>query len=116
MTRTLVLLVSLFVASAANAAMFTTKRGYDNCMNAAEDLLTAQAGMVAERYYLHSRSDADQHFYINATAFVEGERSEVGFSCKTNLAGHRVIEIEKVDARYVLSNEANAPEGGSAAE
>ncbi len=116
MTRTLILLVSLFAAGAANAGMFKTERGYDSCLNAAEDMLAANAGMVAERFYLHNGGDADQHFYINASAFIDGERAELGFSCKTSLTGHRVLDIQKVDARYVLSDDASASEGGAAAE
>ena len=116
MTRTLILVVSLFIASAANAGMFSTKRGYDSCLNAAESMLTSNAGMVAERFYLHNKSAEDQHFYINASAFVDGDRSNIGISCKTNLTGHRVLDIEKIDARYVLSDDASAPQGGFAAE
>jgi hypothetical protein len=59
-------------------------RGYQACLDANEGDFQ---GLVTDRNYLIREEENSRTYYINATAWENGERVEVGFSCETTRSG-----------------------------
>jgi hypothetical protein len=59
-------------------------RGYQACLGANEDEFR---GLVVDRNYLIRDTEESRTYYINATAWEDGERVKVGFSCETTRTG-----------------------------
>ena len=59
-------------------------RGYQACLEANQD---AFSGLVPEREYLISNNEDTRSYYINATAWENGQRVDVSFSCDTSKSG-----------------------------
>jgi len=93
-TTALLMSGSVLLSSAALAGTSTPNefRGYKACLEANADSFR---GLVPERTYLVNDSEQSRTYYINATAWQNGERVEVGMSCETNKAG-RLIENKGV--------------------
>jgi hypothetical protein len=104
-TAALLMSGSVLMSSAALAGTSTPSefRGYQACLKANAD---AVRGLVPERTYLIDESAQSRTYYINATAWQNGERVEVGMSCETNRSG-RLIENKGVSlTRYAPASEA----------
>jgi len=73
-------------------------RGYQACLNnAASDV----QGLVTDRTYLIDQRDGTRTYYINGTAWENGERVDVAFSCETSLGGRLITVFEPTASRYV---------------
>lgn len=73
-------------------------RGYEACLDAST---TTLQGVVPDRTYLVDQRDDERTYYINATAWEEGARVNVGFRCQTNLSGRLLSSAEPAYTRYV---------------
>lgn len=73
-------------------------RGYQACLEANAD---AFEGLVTERNYLLSEQPSSRIYYINATAWENGERVEIGFSCETTKFGRLLENKGATYARFV---------------
>jgi hypothetical protein len=89
--------------AAAETSTPSEFRGYQACLAANED---AFRGLVPERQYLISRTDEKSTYYINATAWENGERVDVAFSCETTPNGQLISAQVTADTRYAAASDA----------
>jgi hypothetical protein len=90
----------LGLASAAHAAApstFSESRGYQNCVDAAEQQ-TRLLG-VDGRYFIYEHDDS-RHFYLNGHAREDRRSVPVKISCLTNRSGTRVLEVAVNGGHY----------------
>ena len=83
------LMIAAAAALLSGAAFATVStpaefRGYEACLEANQD---AFRGLVPSREYLVEERDNSRAYYINATAWENGKRIDVGFSCETSKSG-----------------------------
>ena len=71
-------------AAVANTSTDSEFRGYQACLEANDSEFS---GLVPEREYLISNSEDTRSYYINATAWENGQRVNVSFSCETSKSG-----------------------------
>lgn len=88
--------LAVAVSGGAHAVQSTPSefRGYQACLDANEANFS---GLVTERDYLLSRTETGRIYYINATAWENGERVPVAFTCETTASG-RLVSNRAVDA------------------
>ena len=92
---------SLLSASAfAGTSTPAEFRGYQACLEANEDQFR---GLVAERNYLIRNNADSRTYYINATAWENGERVDVGFSCETSRNGRLLTNNGASYTRYATA-------------
>ena len=77
-------------------------RGYEACLDANSDGLR---GLTPERYYLLADTDTGRTYYINATAWEDGERVNVAFACETNASGRLTDNLGMTYNRFVPASE-----------
>ena len=94
---------TLFAGLAADAdaksSSTTEFRGFANCVDAAESDLS---GLVTSREYLINRTPDMNQYFINGTAWSDGERVRVRVACDTTRNGHKLLEISVAEGTYVL--------------
>jgi len=73
-------------------------RGYQACLEANADGLS---GLTPEREYLLAQTDEGQVYYINATAWEDGERVNLAFSCATTAGGYLTSNLGTTYNRFV---------------
>ncbi len=78
-------------------------RGYQACLEANESEFT---GLVTEREYLISNNADSRSYYINATAWEDGQRVEVGFSCETTKSGRLLSNNGVAYTHYAAASDA----------
>ena len=76
------------------------KRGYEACLKAHEGEFR---GLQVDRKYLIRNKEDSRTYYINATAWENGERVQVGFSCETTRRGKLLAAEDAVNARYAAA-------------
>jgi hypothetical protein len=103
MNKSLILGITLFagLSGAATAQVSTAPeyRGYNECIEVAE---TEASGLVPTREYFIARSDSMNQYFINATAWADGDRVDVRVACDTSRNGREVLELEVAEGRFVL--------------
>ena len=77
-------------------------RGYQACVEANADNLT---GLAMERHYLLNETADGRIYYINATAWEDGERVNVGLSCETTPGGRLTSNEGVTYNRFVQAAE-----------
>jgi hypothetical protein len=77
-------------------------RGYQACLEANEAQLN---GLTTERDYLLGQTDEGRVYYINGTAWEEGERVAVGISCETMPNGLVTHNAGVSNSRFVQASE-----------
>lgn len=101
----------LLLAAAAALATATAQaapsspseiRGYQNCLDANQD---GHKGLLVNRQYLLAEADDQRTYYINATAWKNGERVSVGFSCDSTLSGRLISNRGASYVRFVPAND-----------
>ena len=83
-------------AKPSNAAEF---RGYENCVDAADADL---AGLVTSREYFINRTPEMNQYFINGTAWDQGDRVQVRVACDTTRNGRQLLEFDVAQGTYVL--------------
>lgn len=81
----------------AGTASVAENRGYEACLKANEGEFRA---VVTERDYLVRENDDSRTYYINATAWENGDRVNVGFSCETTRHGKLLTSNDAVYAHF----------------
>lgn len=103
-TATLLSGAVLFSGTAAAGTSTPSEfRGYQACLEANED---AFSGLVPERRYLISRTSEKSTYYINATAWENGKRVDVAFSCDTTPSGRLISNQGAAYTRYAAASDA----------
>ncbi len=94
----------LLLSPAAGAVTSSASefRGYQACLEAHQD---AFRGLVTERTYLVQQKADSRTYYINATAWDNGERVEVGFSCETTRSGKLLSKNAVANTRYAAASD-----------
>jgi hypothetical protein len=87
----------LSATAAANPIGPMEQRGYDACLKANESEFR---GLKVDREYLIRNNEDTRTYYINATAWENGERAQVGFSCETTRRGKLLNSSGIVNAHY----------------
>ena len=77
-------------------------RGYEACLN---NSAADYKGLVTERTYLVDQRDGQRTYYINATAWDNGQRVNVSFRCETNLSGRLLSAAEPANGRFVSAGD-----------
>ena len=97
-----VLATATFVTDVQAAASSPAEhRGYEACLSATADSLQ---GLTTERSYLLSNSADQRTYYINATAWQDGQRAQVGITCATSKSGRDVLSHAVTDNRYAAAS------------
>ncbi len=89
------LVAAAFIAASASAELSTPNelKGYNACLEAAE---LKHDGLVPNRHYLLDRSGDGNTFYVNATAWHDGDRTRLRISCDTRSNGRlQTVSIEE---------------------
>jgi hypothetical protein len=103
MRTTLILLAAAstaLIAGSVNARPSSPGeiRGYQNCLAANENDFR---GLIPARTYLLEERADERVYYINATAWQDGERVDVGMSCRTSPTGRLLENLGASFTRYV---------------
>ena len=106
--KTPLIIAATVAATLSVSALATTStpsefRGYQACLEANED---AFRGLVPERNYLIEETSEGRNYYINATAWEDGKRVDVGFSCQTTKTGRLLANRSTGNTRYLPVNPA----------
>ena len=102
----------LMIAAAAAALLSATAgavtsspsefRGYQACLEANEGEFQ---GLVPDRNYLIRNDEASRTYYINATAWENGERVDVAFSCETSKTGRLLSNHGAAYTHYAAASD-----------
>ena len=91
----------LLSAGAVSANQMIAQRGYDSCVDDLEDAYPRHARLVhARHYYLASRSD-DMTYFVNSTAWEDGDRVALRTQCLTDRFGRDLLARETDYGRWV---------------
>ena len=93
------LLSTLSVDAVAKTSSAPEYRGYANCVEAADGDLS---GLVTGRDYFINRTPESNQYFINGTAWAEGERVEVRVQCDTSRNGRQLLDVSVAEGTYVL--------------
>lgn len=93
------LVAGLAIDAEAKSSNPTEFRGFENCVDAAESDLS---GLVTSREYLINRTPEMNQYFINGTAWSEGERVRVRVACDTTRNGRKLLELSTAEGTYVL--------------
>jgi hypothetical protein len=74
-------------------------RGYETCVGAADADLS---GLVTARGYYINRTPTENQYFINGTAWEQGERVQVRVACDTTRNGRTLLEFDVAQGTYVL--------------
>ena len=96
---TAVLLAGVAVDADAKSSSAAEFRGYENCIDAADG---EYAGLVTARDYFINRTPEMNQYFINGTAWVDGDRAQVRVACDTTRNGRKLLEFEVAQGVYVL--------------
>ncbi len=77
-------------------------RGYQACLEANEGEFR---GLVTDRNYLIREDENSRTYYINATAWENGERVNVGISCATSKSGKLLTNNGATYTRYAPASD-----------
>ncbi len=77
-------------------------RGYQACLEANEGEFR---GLIPERKYLINKTSDRTTYYINATAWDNGKRVDVAFTCDTSPNGRLVLEHNSAFTRYAAASD-----------
>jgi len=83
---------------AAAPQSLSDKRGYSNCVRAAERDVSHLD--VQRKYYTNTYADS-RKFYLNGRARVDGQWEPVRITCETSRSGHRVLDVAHESGHYL---------------
>ncbi len=91
------LVLGAATASAAPMSKPSEFRGYQTCVKAAAK---ENRGMTVARNYYLNREGVKRLYYVNAHAWVDGEREALAIACTTSLGGHRLVSMDVSPGRF----------------
>jgi len=93
--------LTLGVATVANAAGVSAERGFAQCAGELETTFKGD-GLVLDRTYLMKEGTESKTFYINGNVWAAtGERQKLRTSCVTDSNGRNVTALTTDSGRYV---------------
>ncbi len=103
MKKTTVAIAALAAVLGASAQAKVSSQsefaGYNACVEASE---ADHNGLVLSRvYYLSSQGDTNT-YYLNGTAWENGERVDVRISCNTSRNGRTLIDQTSSNGRFAI--------------
>lgn len=92
-------IMTFCVALSAQAGKIAQKRGYANCVEQIEQKLDRQQPKVSSGSYL---AETGEHmaFYLNATAWQDGNRQPMRSKCLTSTSGHNALAVNVEPGRF----------------
>jgi hypothetical protein len=95
--------IGLFLATgvAVAANPLVVNRGYVSCIDDLERDYPRRAGLVQSRYYYHAGHAEEMIYFVNSTAWQDGDRVRVRTRCLTDRSGHHVTGIETNPGRWI---------------
>lgn len=87
---------------AANAGELADQRGYQNCVKALDtkDL----SGVTFPRVYYINKTAASSIYYVNASAWQNGERVTKRVTCEMTRNGRDLLAFETAEGRFALAD------------
>ena len=79
--------------------------GYNTCLTASDG---EYEGLMLSRTYYLSEAEGKNTYYINGTAWDNGQRVDVRFSCETSGNGHTLLSQASSLGRFAIEG---APQG-----
>ena len=103
MKKTLTILSALTILIAgsalARASQQSELRGFETCIDAAKAEFTN--GFVASRTYFLDRDRSGSSYFINASAWQAGDRTQLRISCETSRNGRELLAYTATSGRFV---------------
>lgn len=103
MNKTLAALsvLTLLLAGAANArnSQPSELRGFDTCVDTAKAEFAL--GFVAKSTYFIDHSASGNTYFINASAWQDGDRALLRISCETSANGRDLLAYNAAPGRFV---------------
>lgn len=93
--------LSLCLAAGLVSANPIDQRGYDTCVNDVARDYSRHAGLMHARYYFLARDDTARTYFVNSTAWQEGDRVNLRTRCRTDLYGRDLLARETELGRWV---------------
>lgn len=88
----------------AETSSAAERRGYYLCLDKAR--ATAH-GFSPHRTYFVESMGPNRQYFINAAAWVEGDRATVRVDCQTSASGRRLMSLNMAPGRYVQATDIN---------
>ena len=85
-------IMTLCVAVTAQAGQLVDQRGYQQCVDGIESELNNQRPHLSHVYFMTVEDD-NRTYYINGTAWQDGQRQPVRSECMTSLGGNHVLAL-----------------------
>ena len=103
MKKTLLILVaaaaSIAIAAQARVSNHAEMTGYNTCVNASEGQFH---GLVLSRDYFVAQNPGAKSYYINGTAWENGDRIAVRIACDTSNNGRDLKNVTTGSGRFAL--------------
>lgn len=101
---TVLAVAALGATSAASAATSSPSdhRGYQTCVKALDT--ESLSGVVFPRVYYIAHQAEAKTYYLNATAWQNGERVVKRITCETSANGRQVTSFATNDGRFALAD------------
>ena len=103
MKKTLLILVaataSIAIAAQARVSSPAEMTGYNTCVNASEGQFR---GLVLSREYFLAQNTGAKSYYLNGTAWENGDRVHVRIACDTSNNGRDLKNVTTKQGRFAL--------------
>ena len=103
MKKTLLILVaaaaSISIAAQARVSTLTEFKGYNACVSASEDEFR---GLVLSREYFLAQNSGTKTYYLNGTAWENGDRIPVRIACDTSGNGRELKSVTMNQGHFAL--------------
>jgi hypothetical protein len=94
------LLAGLLAMAGVAGANTPVARGYGNCIDDLEAGYPRQASVVHARYYYHARSSDEMTYFVNSSAWQDGDRVTLRTRCLTDRFGRDLLMRETFPGRW----------------
>ncbi len=93
--------LTILIAGAAQAhrSQPSEFRGYETCIDAAKSEFTR--GFVSDRTYFIDRDGPVNAYFINASAWQDGDRASLRINCETSRSGRELLSYAAESGRFV---------------
>jgi hypothetical protein len=88
-------------AGMVSAGSLIDQRGYVTCVDDVQRDYPRHAGLVHGRYYFHEQSRDSMTYYVNSTAWQDGDRVRLRTRCLTDSYGRDLMARETHPGRWV---------------
>ena len=93
---TMVVMALGYVAS-AQAGPLSVQKGYDLC---GSEIRAQSEGVTLSPFHLLQRRETTNMYYINSTAWENGERVHHRSACETKKSGRKILALETSYGRW----------------